>query len=87
MRIFLRAMTCIVLFAATPAMAQTAADCLALGRACVAQCLGGAGSTAVLEPSYRNPNGNRNPNGAGAGLHQPMSSCALPTNAAYGSSL
>ena len=50
MRIFLRAMTCIVLFAATPAMAQTAADCLALGRACVAQCLGGAGSTAVLNP-------------------------------------
>ena len=47
MRIFLRATACIMLFAATPAMAQ---DCLALGRACVAQCLGGAGSTANLNP-------------------------------------
>jgi hypothetical protein len=47
---FLRAMTCIVLFAATPATAQ---DCLALGRACVAQCLGGQGSTATLNPVTR----------------------------------
>jgi hypothetical protein len=61
-RIFLRAMTCIVLFAATPAMAQ---DCLALGRACVAQCLGGAGSTANLNPNTRST-------GPGKGLHQPM---------------
>lgn len=45
MRIFLRATACIVLFAAAPAMAQ---DCLALARACVAQCLGGAGATGDL---------------------------------------
>ena len=54
MRIFLRATACIMLFAATPAMAQTsAADCLALGRACVAHCLGGQGSTATLNPVTR----------------------------------
>ena len=50
MRIFLRATACIMLFAATPAMAQ---DCLALGRACVAHCLGGQGSTATLNPVTR----------------------------------
>jgi hypothetical protein len=47
MRIFLRAMTCIVLFAAAPAMAQ---DCRAIQAACVNACLGGQGSIGQLNP-------------------------------------
>ena len=47
MRIFLRAMTCIVLFAATPAMAQ---DCRAIQAACVNECIGTQGSIGQLNP-------------------------------------
>jgi hypothetical protein len=72
MRIFLRAMTCI---------ACHGAGLLGPWQSLRGTMPWGSGIDRYAEPS------NRNPNGAGAGLHQPMSSCALPTNAAYRSSL